>query len=164
MFERTSRALLAALLVATGCMSSTPAAHPDPALVVSAFTNAMIDANADALAATFDDDATLFMPFNDFPARLEGKQQIRDVFARLFEPLRKSKSGPPYMQLVARDLQTQRLGDTAIVTFHIGNLPDATATSPTMFSRRTAVLQWKRDRWLIEHLHASNIRLEPAKQ
>lgn len=165
-FRVAAHVVLLSCLVATGCRSAVrSAARPDPAQAVAAFATAMINADAGELAALFDDDATLFMPFDSVPQRLEGKEQIRSTFARLFEPLRKSKSGPPYMQLVTRDLSTQQLGDTAIVTFHLGSVPDATATAPSMFSRRTVVVQWKGDRWLIQHLHASNMRLEPpAKQ
>lgn len=155
--------IMVAVLLATGCASSTPAVRPAPATAASAFVTAMENADADQLAALFDEDATVFMPFDAMPQRLEGRHQIRTAFETFFEPMRKRAAAPPYMKLNPRDLQTQSLGDTAILTFHLGALPAAGATSPAAFSRRTFVVQWKNGRWLIQHLHASNMRLEPPK-
>lgn len=151
--------LLAAVLF--GLVSTGLAAEPSSA--VTAFVSAMEQADADALAAIFDEKATVFMPFDAVPQRVEGRDEIRKVFARFFEQVRKSKPAPPYMKLEPRDLHMQLLGDTAILTFHLGSLPDAAATSPSMFSRRTFVVQRKGDRWLVQHLHASNMQLQPRK-
>ncbi|HEX7150910.1 MAG TPA: SgcJ/EcaC family oxidoreductase [Thermoanaerobaculia bacterium] len=125
-----------------------------PLQPVNAFLNALANADADALVATFHDDATVFLPMTTAPQRMRGKQQIRDAFAPAFTQWGKSKRAEP------GELETEIHGDTAIVTFHLGKLqPD----QPTSFSRRTFVLTRKDGRWLIAHLHASNVMLQPKK-
>jgi len=146
-----------ALLFVAAC-ASVPV-RPDPSTALTSFVSAMINADADALAAIFAEDATVFMPFDSAPRRIEGREEIRKAFAPLFEQVRKSASAPPYMKLEPRDVMTQRIGeDVAILTFHLG---DAAATAPTMFSRRTLVVRFENGRWVVEHLHASNLRLTP---
>jgi len=44
-------------------------------------------------------------------------------------------------------MQVQHLGDVAVITFHLQDTP---------FGRRTFVLQWRWNRWLIVHIHGSN--------
>jgi uncharacterized protein (TIGR02246 family) len=159
--------LLAVLLGGESGYASTATPlppQPEPSAVITAFVAAMVNADADALAAIFDDDATVFMPFDSVPQRLEGRDEIRKVFGRFFEQVRKSAAAPPYMKLEPRDVKTQLFGDTAIITFHLGRVPDATATSPSGFSRRTFVAHRKGDRWLVKHLHASNMQLQPPKR
>ena len=122
----------------------------------------MVNADADALAELFEENATVFMPFDSVPRRIEGKEEIRKGFGALFEPMRKPGSAPPYMKLEPRDVKTQRIGnDVAIITFHLGSIPGAATTSPTMFSRRTMVVRLENSRWIVQHLHASNLQLRP---
>ena len=135
----------------------------EPADPVNGFLTAMSNADSDAMAALYTDDATVFMPFDAVPSRLVGKAQIHEVFEKFFAGVRKSGK-PPYMSLNPRDLQTQLFGDTAIITFHLGTPPADDATEPVAFSRRTFVVTKKGDRWLIAHLHASNMKLQPKKK
>jgi ketosteroid isomerase-like protein len=141
--------LLAALTF--GCRTTLPSQEL-PHAPVDAFLAALTNADSDAVGATFLDDATVFMPFDSMPERVQGRDAIRSAFERFFVSLRQSASAPPYMKLEPRELHMQTLGDTAIVTFHLG-----TAGGPS-FSRRTFVLQRVHGRWRIAHLHASNIR------
>jgi uncharacterized protein (TIGR02246 family) len=150
-------------LVLAGCATAGSPAAVAPSSAIDAFLSAMENADADAMAALFAEDATVFMPFDAVPRRLAGRDEIRDVFGRFFEGVRKSAAAPPYMKLNPVDIHTQQFGDTAIITFHLGRVPDATATSPSSFSRRTFVMQRQGDRWVVRHLHASNMRLEPPK-
>jgi uncharacterized protein (TIGR02246 family) len=153
---------LVAVLLA-GCATAGSSAAVAPTTAIDGFLSAMENADAEAMAALFAEDATVFMPFDAVPRRLVGREEIRSVFARFFEGARKSAAGPPYMKLNPVDIHTQQFGDTAIITFHLGRVPDAAATSPSSFSRRTFVMQRQGDRWVVRHLHASNMRLEPPK-
>jgi uncharacterized protein (TIGR02246 family) len=146
------------LVLLFGCASARVA--DDPMAPVSAATAAMMNADLDAFMAQLHDDATVFMPFDSLPRRLEGREAIRAAFAPFFEQLRKSSAGPPYMRLAPLDVETQRHGDTAIVTFHLGREP---VSEPSMFSRRTFVVTRVGGRWRIAHLHASNMRLQPPQ-
>ena len=110
-------------------------------------TRALVDAIArgDAAAATglFADDATTFFPIDNEPLRADGKAAIGAVFARLLKPTTGTTLTP-------ENLHVQRAGGAAIVTFELRN--------PHVTSRRTVVLEQRGGRWLIVHLHGSNIR------
>ena len=110
-------------------------------------TRALVDAigRGDAAAATelFADDATAFFPVDASPLRADGKGAIGAVFARLLKPTTGTTLTP-------ENLHVQRAGDAVIVTFEIRN--------PHVTSRRTVVLEQRGGRWLIVHLHGSNIR------
>jgi ketosteroid isomerase-like protein len=127
---------------------------------VQGFIEAMTNADLDALMKLFDDQATVFMPSAEIPQRLEGRAAIRSAFGALFDQLRKSAAGPPYLSLSPRDLESKVYGNTAIVTFHLGALPSSTAPQPSRFSRRTFVVMRRNGQWRIVHLHASNMAVE----
>jgi ketosteroid isomerase-like protein len=97
----------------------------------------------------FADDAVVFFPSAQFaPMRVEGKANIARAFESVFKPGRPiPPGGRPVIQ--PQDLKIQILGETAIVTFHLGN--------DTTRGRRTFVLQRINSKWHIVHLHASTV-------
>jgi ketosteroid isomerase-like protein len=99
----------------------------------------------------FAEDATVFFPAPETPMRYNGRGAIRDQFQLVFNAIKgDSKAGPPYHRLAPDLLQVQMLGETlAVVTFHL--------TGPSRVARRTLVLHHRGGRWLIAHLHASNV-------
>ena len=113
---------------------------------VQTFIAANERADLPLLMSTFADDATVFMP-GEPAKRLSGSAAIRDAFAALFA----ARRGP--IVITPADIQMQMLGDVVIVTAHLVR----PATSPGT-SRRTFVLRKTGDRWLIVHLHASNLQ------
>ena len=124
----------------------------------SAFVRALTHADISALERSFATDATLFMPFEEFPRRLEGITAIRDAFAPYFSDLRASDREPPYFRLEPRDISVRKLGDgVAVVTFHLRELPQSATDGPVRFSRRTFVVKRCGSEWRIAHLHASNV-------
>jgi uncharacterized protein (TIGR02246 family) len=101
------------------------------------------------------EDANVFFPVPEPPSRFDGKQAIQRHFEQVFAAIRQSSasSTPPFHHLVPEHLQVQLVGDTAaVVTFQM--------TNPARVARRTLVLEKRGDRWLIAHLHASNVALE----
>jgi ketosteroid isomerase-like protein len=112
------------------------------------FLSAFNDLDWDRFQACFAPDATVFFPAHPFPAaRATGWREVAAGFAPYFANLRASVPGPPYQQIVPRDLLIQPFGDTALATFH---LPRETA-----LGRRTLVLRQTDAGWKIVHLHAS---------
>ncbi|HEX7281068.1 MAG TPA: nuclear transport factor 2 family protein [Vicinamibacterales bacterium] len=97
----------------------------------------------------FADDAVVFFPSAQFaPMRVEGKVNIARTFESVFKPGRPiPPGGRPLIQ--PQDLKIWSVGDTAIVTFHLGN--------DTTRGRRTFVLQRINSKWRIVHLHASTV-------
>lgn len=129
---------------------------------VNEFVRALTYGELDALENSFAADATLFMPFDELPRRIEGATAIRAAFAPYFSDLRASDQKPPYFKLEPRDISLQRLGDgLAIVSFHLGELPASGAAGAVRFSRRTFILKRGITRWRIAHLHASNVTVDP---
>lgn len=117
--------------------------RPNPAAAAEAFLIALDEPDPN-IAQLFTDDATVFFPLNDKPVRANGRAEIAGAFQALFGP--DSRGGLPKPE----NLRVQRLGDVAIVTFE--------NTNPHVTARRTLVLRWETGRWLIAHLHGSNVR------
>jgi ketosteroid isomerase-like protein len=148
---------IVATLLATASTTSDASAQTgaDGALITArTLVRAIETSDIDVLVGAFDDEATVFMPFLGTPARLRGKAEIRQAFSALF------KNAPP--QGVSRtitplEIATQSFGDTAIVTFLLGGPPRPNSQAQAPGGRRTLVLRRVGDRWLIVHLHASNV-------
>jgi ketosteroid isomerase-like protein len=115
------------------------------------FLRAFEDLDMQQFIACFADDATVFFPMPEPPERVQGKQAIQQRFERVFATIRGSaKSGPPFHHLAPEDLSIQLMpGGTAVVSFHLRN--------EERIARRTFVLTKTNGKWLIVHLHASNV-------
>ena len=135
------------LAVLPGAVSAQRAAS-GPLDSARALVTAIETADMELLLASFDGDATVFMPTPSTPARVSGKAAIRQAF----EPLFKRPANAPPLTLRPLDLESQSFGDVAVVTFHLGD---------ARRSRRSVVLRRSGGRWLIVHLHASNLPEPP---
>jgi len=149
--------LIVMLALLTPVAFTPRAGESGPLATVEAFVDALSRADLPGLLDCLAEDATLFAPWPDTPALIEGREAIGAVVEPLFEDLRERGEGPVYMKLVPRDLHAQSMGETAIVTFHLGQLPAAPPLQDYSFSRRTFVLRLIDDRWRIVHLHASSV-------
>jgi ketosteroid isomerase-like protein len=130
-----------------GQSSSVPSTGADVEEVMKSFLVPFSRQDIPGFIDYFADDAVVFFPSAAFaPIRIEGKDAIARTFARVFKPV-PSASDRPLIQ--PQDLKVQHLGDSAIVTFHLGS--DATR------GRRTFVLRRDAGRWRIVHLHASTM-------
>lgn len=99
---------------------------------------------------SFSADATVFFPFQDVPRRVNGKDEIEALFKSFFDDVRKQKPTPPYLNIEPKEMKTQMLGDSAVVTFHYLRDNDS-------LGRRTVIFQKQEGIWLVVHLHASNL-------
>ena len=118
--------------------------------VIASFLVPFSSGNVAGFIDYFADDATLFMPpirEGVAPARVAGKAAIKTEFEALFGTV--PRAGARLIQ--PQDLNVQRFGDFAIVTFHLG--------SEASRSRRTFILRKSEPGWKIMHLHASIFRL-----
>ena len=153
-----------AMYVSTASAGQDTQASSDPALAkAQAFVAALNNADLDALVETFAEDATIFLPFSSDPARVTGKERIRGAFDPFLQRVRASGEGPPYLRISPADVHVQHLDGTAVVTFHLGKFPAPTDKEPSTFSRRTVVLRQIGGKWLIVHLHASNMVSAPTE-
>lgn len=105
----------------------------------------------DAFRSYFDDEITMFFPFPQFPARVNGKQPVEDLFGQFMAAQREGRAnaGRPMVQgVVARDLLVQMASpDVAVVSFHLG-AEEAPA-------RRSLVFRKLPTGWKVTHWHAS---------
>ena len=134
----------AILLLLVSCVSTF---SPSPAQTIDAFLVALDNGDAN-IATLFTDDATVFFPMNDRPLRANGREEIAAAFHGLFAlPGYQKGRGMPKPEA----LRVQPLGESAaLITFQ--------TTNPNVTSRRSFVLRRDGGRWLIVHLHGSNIR------
>jgi ketosteroid isomerase-like protein len=107
---------------------------------LTTFIDAFNDLDRGRMAACFLDDASVFFPWG-------GHREV-SFWAEPFDAWRVERTGPPYLNIQPKDLQIQRLGDAAIVTFHLEH-------DPNTLARRTIVLCRTPAGWKIAHLHAS---------
>ena len=152
---RLAAAALAGLLLSS-CRTAAVSTS-DPSEVVTAFLSAFNNLDVRQLESLFADDATAFLPSIASGPRLNGRVAIAQAIEPMFaaERVRLSSHGAPYLSLQARDVKVQRLSRTvAVVSFDVG--------TAQVFSRRTLVVEAVGGRWLIAHLHASNIRERSA--
>jgi ketosteroid isomerase-like protein len=114
---------------------------PEETLVV--FSRAFRLMDLDAMMDHMAEDVTGFWPASACLTRLD-KAGIRAQFATTIAAVR--AAGGTEVVRAQSDMQTQQFGDVAVVTFHLQDEP---------FGRRTFVLNWRWDRWLIVHIHGS---------
>ena len=108
------------------------------------------------LEGAIDPDATMFAPLNT-PERQDGRDAALATFRGIFDALR--AAGRTNLNLFPLNEKVQLLGDVAIVTFQLGEVPKVAIAPPVNFGRRTLVMQKKNGRWLLVHLHASAFQL-----
>jgi ketosteroid isomerase-like protein len=121
-----------------------PADDVTPEEVLDDFGRAFRRMDLDTMMERIAEDATAFWPPQACLTRLD-KTGIRAQFAATIAAVR--AAGGTEVVRTQSDRQTQRFGDVAVVTFHLQDVP---------FGRRTFVLQWRWQRWLIVHIHGSN--------
>jgi ketosteroid isomerase-like protein len=112
------------------------------------FLRAFSELDLDGMMAYYSEDATTFLPTRHHSPRLDGKEAIREAFARVLSKIR--ASGATRIQLDAEEVRVQEFDGVAVATFHVRDAE---------LCRRSLVLRSSGGRWLIEHFHASNAQL-----
>ena len=115
-----------------------------------AFLGAFEDLDLDRFMACWGSDPSVIHPFPESGRRLDGWSQVHDGWRAIFDFLRTTKHGPPYLDLRPLDLDVRELGDgVAVVSFHLA--------LDRALGRRTLVLSEQSGAWKVVHLHASNV-------
>jgi ketosteroid isomerase-like protein len=142
-------------LMLTVCLPAQTPSNPqkpdDLQQALTTFIQAFDNLDWERFRSAFDDDATVFFP-RGFSARATGRAEFEKNFKVVFEQIRDGKTAPPFMDIQPEDMEIQRLGDVAVVTFHLDDRPG-------MLNRRTLVLRKNANGWKIVHLHASEVKL-----
>ncbi|HUE77154.1 MAG TPA: nuclear transport factor 2 family protein, partial [Longimicrobiales bacterium] len=128
-------------------------AQPDTAEVMAAaesFLAAFNNLEWDAFHASFAPSATVFQPFRE-PWRNDDREEVAAFFGSLFEEIRSSSEGPPYMRITPRDLRIEMLDAAGIVTFHLPGR-ETVGRRTLVFGRKQSI-----DPWRLFHLHASSL-------
>src|SRR5262249_19791225 len=119
---------------------------------VERFVESLNNLDWEKFPSCFAEDATMFFPSLGLGRRVSGRDEIIALFKFAYEDVPKQDHGPPYLHIEPKEIKIQMLVDAAIVTFHRDD--DRT------LNRRTLIFQKQKDKWLIVHLHASNIELQ----
>jgi len=112
---------------------------------MTGFLEALNALDADAMASYFADDITAFLPIAQ-PQRADGKAEVTAIFRDFVAQTRKTTSR---INIKPDHLLVQASGDLGLVSFE--TIPGA------MLNRRTFVFRRVGGRWLIVHIHASNL-------
>ncbi len=143
---------LSLLLIVLLFSISSKAQNKDSLNVINSVTNfvaAFNNFNWATFRASFTDDATMFHPFWSQPRRRRGRQEIETAWLAIF-PEFVDANNTRRLQITPKDIHLQIYGQTAIVTFHLGD-------GIKQLSRRTLVMIREKDNWKIAHLHASSV-------
>jgi ketosteroid isomerase-like protein len=167
-----NRSLLLALLMSLGVLASCAnfggggqsSRSAAPAGSSWAADSAGVHAAAQGFLAAFDslqfdsfrgyfaEDMTMFFPFPQLPARVNGKAEVEEVFGKFMTAQReaRAKEGRPMVQGIApRDLKVQMASPgVAVVSFHLG-----AEKTP---ARRSVVFRREPSGWKVIHWHASS--------
>ena len=110
------------------------------------FLTAVMSQKLDSIMAFFNEDAQMFSPLGAFPARLDGRGNIRKQFEVIMEAF-KAPSGAS-IKLDPQDMVIRELAPNAVLfTFHL--------KLPGPLHRRSILLMRTGNDWRIAHIHAS---------
>jgi len=96
---------------------------------------------------SFTEDATIFFPDWEDAPRKVGSKEIEKTWLEIF-PEFKDSANTFKLDIKPRDMLIQLYGQTAVLTFHLGN-------GEKYLARRTLVMVKRKKEWKIAHLHAS---------
>ena len=135
-------------------MSSLESQPPNEGVqeLLREFLEAFDSLDLERFLACWGEDATVIHPMREMAKRLDGREEVQGAWRGVFDYLRATRSGPPYLDLrpLAVDVQVQTAGvGAAVATFHLA-LDES-------LGRRTLVLEDRAGSWKIVHLHASNV-------
>lgn len=136
-----------------------PAQNKDSIAVLKAAENFVTAFNQfkwEAFRSSFTNDATMFHPVWEQGKRRAGRQEIEATWIEVFPEFIDS-TNTATLNISPKDLHIQLYGNTAIVTFHLGD-------GITRLSRRTLVMVKQKNEWKIAHLHASFVTAPPEEK
>jgi len=111
------------------------------------FVDAFNSLDWKVFSQSFTEDATIFFPEWEQARRRSGRLAIDKSWLEIFPEFNDTASTLE-LNIVPEDLQVQRYGRTAIITFHMGD-------DKSFLARRTIVMVRRNRHWRIAHLHAS---------
>ena len=135
-----------AILLAVSC--ATTRTHTDASVreTLAGFMNVLNGLDLEGIASYFADDVRAFVPLRQ-AERVDGKPAVVEIFRRYVDVTKKTTSRT---DIVPEDVVVDMSGDLAVVSFNVKR-PDEVA-------RRTLVMRWNGSRWLITHMHASQMQ------
>lgn len=141
--------MIRTLALALAVVTASCATAPPPRDAVRDFVDAFNSLDAARLRPLIAEDATAFLPMPQHPELVRGRDAILAILDPLLAADRQRRNGQP-LSMEAKELSIQQHGGTAIAAFDVG--------TADVHSRRTLVLERRGGRWMIVHLHASNLR------
>ncbi len=106
----------------------------------------------DSFRKSFAEDASIFFPEWDLAARISGKENIEKKWLQLFPEFVNNPDNYK-LGISPKNILVQVYGQTAVMTFHLGD-------GFSRLARRTIVWRKRKGVWKIVHLHASVLKKE----
>lgn len=149
-FKTAAMAGLMCLTAAQGSLAAEHKATESPRVAFDHFITAFNELDWEAFRSSFADEVSVFNP--DIPEvaslhRLDGRADVEKTFRSVFGSGQGAAAGP---HIVPENVRLEQFGETALVSFEFSR-PSGS------FGRRTVVLHQEKGRWLIVHIHASNV-------
>jgi ketosteroid isomerase-like protein len=141
-----------AQMPATSAQGSTVESVEGLRQATARLLRALDDLDWEAFRAAWAQQPTAFLPFEDTPDRVSGRQDFESRWRRFFDETRATRSAPPYLNLKPLNVQTERYGGVGLVTFTL-ELTIGGRRLP--LQRRTLVFILEGDAWKVVHMHAS---------
>jgi predicted enzyme related to lactoylglutathione lyase/ketosteroid isomerase-like protein len=118
--------------------------------IIHRFLAAVDTGDAETLASCFEPDASMYFPFENTSALVEGREAIMERFLQLFDAWRRRDVKMPYVGFKPEHVVVRSAGPGhALATFTVG-----IEGAP---GRRTVLARDTLDGWRVLHLHASNL-------
>ena len=137
-------AALAAVL-ALSCATARPHSEDSVRAALAQFSEALNSLDLNAISACLADDVTSFVPLRQ-AERVDGKPAVVEIFRRYIEATKATTSRTNFQP---EDLQVSVSGDMAFTSFNV--------RSADQVARRTTIFRWNGSRWLIVHMHGSQM-------
>jgi ketosteroid isomerase-like protein len=119
---------------------------------MASFLDALNALDVARMDAAFTNDITAFVPTAQADEAV-GRPAVTAIFRAFADRLRPTT---PRLNIVAEDERVEMSPTLAVVTFQVHE------HNPDVTRRRTAVFRRVGDRWLISHMHASDIAAKPT--
>lgn len=138
------------------CLATSLTLHAQQkdSLDIIAATNSFVKAFSKFDWATFKNafskDATIFFPTGEYGKRVSGNREIEAVWTTIFPEFLDPKNTFE-LDLNPQNVLIQMYGNSAIVTFHLGEEEES-------LYRRTVIFIKENEQWKIAHLHASSVK------
>jgi ketosteroid isomerase-like protein len=148
--RRVRLVTLGGRVVAGGASAASAPTVAQVRATVDSFLTHFNNLDLGRFRAMLSDSVSAYLPFDDTVQRLDGRAAVEARFARYFAEVKGERAGPPYLRMVATDVEVALVAPSAALVSYRFDAGDART------ARRTALFVRERDgAWRLRHFHGS---------